>query len=280
MHKYGPLSPVIIVALLAVGCGGGGGGGGDGEEITVEITAPSDGATYDPGDQVLVEANVTKPDGVNVEVKFYIDDEYKDHDLNGPDYQYDWDTTGLPEREYTIRVTAYDMASPQDSGSDTITVNLGASQFTVYAGPEEVAAGGIVTVSVYMKGATATPAGYQMTVEYDEELELANGADSVSPGEAVPAAPDYIIAKNVSTLGQIRVAVVGWDDTGKQIRDFLPGGTEVLNIDLRATGSAGDAPQVRIISTPADGTPLELWTRTATELTPAPATGDGTVTIQ
>ncbi len=276
MYRYWALASLTIPALIAAGCGGGGNGGGDGEEIAVVIVQPSAGANVEPGTVVVVTASVAVPPGISAGVEFYIDDDLRKTDTTLP-YQYNWNTAGL-QGEYEIKATAYDVGSPQNSDTETITVTVGASQFRVYAGDKEVAAGEVVTVSVYMSAEPSTPAGYQMTVEYDEtKLELANGADSVAPGDAVPAAPDYIMVKNVGTPGQIRVAVVGWDDSAKQIQNFIAERSELLRIDLRATGSAGDTPAVNILNAP---TPVEFWTSGATQIAPDPQRRDGTVTIQ
>ncbi len=278
MYRYWALSSLTILALITVGCGGGGGnGGGDGEEITVTIIQPSAGESIEPGPVVVVTASVIASPSISPGVKFYIDDDLRKTDTTLP-YQYDWHTAGLEEREYQIKATAYDVGSPEDSDTATITVTVGASQFTVYAGDAEVPAGEVVTVSVYMSAAPSAPAGYQMTVEYDEtKLELANGVDSVSPGDAVPAAPNHIMVTNTGIPGQIRVAIVGWDDTAKQIQNFIAGQTELLKIDLRATGTAGDTPAVNILNAP---TPVEFWTAVATQIAPDPQRRDGTVTIQ
>ena len=267
----------IILALLAVGCGGGGGGGSD--PITLTITSPTNGATVNQGSLVAIAASVSASAGV-ARVEFYVDDTYKYTDSAGPTYEYSWNTAGYAPGSYIIKVTAYDLAVPPNLLSKTVTVNVTIAGFAVYAQGGTVSQSGTISVPIHLVNPTATPAGYQMTVKYDPvKLELVSGAASVQPGTAVPAAPNRIIAKNTATAGKITIAVVGWNNSTKQIVDLITTNTQLLTIQFRAIGTAG-ATTIDIDETAGATTPLQLWKRDATKITPGPAAVDGVVTIQ
>ena len=149
--------------------------------------------------------------------------------------------------------------------------------YTVYGENTEVAQGGTTTVSIYLAKPPATPAGYQMTINYDaSKLELVGGAQAVQIGAAVPAAPNHIIAKNVSTAGVIQVTVVGWN--GSSIVNLSTTNNEILNIQFRAIGTAGET-DIVIDTTPEAPTPLQLWTSGASQIEPPESVIDGKVTI-
>ncbi len=174
-----------------------------------------------------------------------------------------------------MRVTGYDADTPQHSASKEITVNLTVSGFTVYTEDVQATQGNPVTVTVHVANVPSPPAGYQMTVGYDSgKLQLANGADSVQPGNAVPT--NHLIAKNVAMAGEIRVAIVGWNDVTKQIQNLSTANTALLTIQFQATAAGSAAIEVDPENAP---TPLQFWTSQATKITPGPATSDGAVTI-
>jgi len=149
--------------------------------------------------------------------------------------------------------------------------------YTVYGEETVVAQGGTATVSIYLAKPPTTPAGYQMTIKYeDSKLELVGEGDAVQAGAAVPASPNHIIAKNVSTAGVIQVTVVGWN--GSNIVNLSSSNNEILNIQFRAIGTAGTT-MIDIDPTGAE-TPLEMWTSSATQVPTSPTVVDGSVTIQ
>ena len=157
----------------------------------------------------------------------------------------------------------------------------GAREFSVYADSVEVAQNSTFALPIRIANVpSAPPAGYQMTIRYDDsKLELLSGASSVHPGSVVPAAPNRIIAKDVGTPGQIRVAMLGWSQSENNILNLITTNTQLLTIQFRAIGSLG--PTTIEIDDAADApTPLQLWTREATRITPGPVAVDGTVTIQ
>jgi len=158
------------------------------------------------------------------------------------------------------------------NGGDEPTV------YTIYGENAEVAQGATTAVSIYLAEPPVTPAGYQMTINYDAgKLELVGGVAAVQAGAAVPASPNHIIAKNVSTPGVIQVAVVGWD--GSNIVNLNTSTSELLNIQFRAIGAPGVV-AIDIDTTAEAPTPLELWTSNATQVPTTPTVVDGTVTIQ
>ncbi len=143
--------------------------------------------------------------------------------------------------------------------------------YTVYGENAEVAQGG-----------PATPAGYQMTINYnDSKLELVGGDSSVQAGAAVPASPNHIIANNVSTPGVIpgviQVTVVGWN--GSEIVNLSTSNNEILSIQFQAVGDPGVV-AIDIDTTAEAPTQLQLWTSGASQIGPPEAVIDGTVTIQ
>jgi len=150
--------------------------------------------------------------------------------------------------------------------------------YTVYGENTEVAQGDTTTVSIYLAKPPVTPAGYQMTIKYDDsKLQLAGGVGAVQAGAAVPASPNHIIAKNVSTAGVIQVTVVGWN--GSNIVNLSTTTNEILNIQFQAIGGPGVV-AIDIDTTAEAPTPLELWTSSATQVPTIPTVVDGTVTIQ
>ena len=150
--------------------------------------------------------------------------------------------------------------------------------YTVYGKDIEVAQGGTTMVSIYLAKPPATPAGYQMTINYDDsKLQLVGGVSAVQAGAAVPAAPNHIIAKNVSAAGVVQVTVVGWN--GSNIVNLSTTNNEILSIQFLAIGTAG-ATVIDIDTTAGAPTPLELWTSSAEQVPDTPAVIDGTVTIQ
>jgi len=150
--------------------------------------------------------------------------------------------------------------------------------YTVYGEKAEVAQGGTTTVSIYLAKPPATPAGYQMTINYDaSKLELVGGMGAVQVGAAVPASPNHIIAKNASTVGVIQVTVVGWN--GSNIVNLNTGTSELLNIQFRAIGAPGVV-AIDIDTTAGAPTQLQLWTSGASQIEPPVAVIDGAVTIQ
>ena len=150
--------------------------------------------------------------------------------------------------------------------------------YTVYGEIAQVAQGGTTTVSIYLAKPPATPAGYQMTINYDDsKLELVDGAEAVEVGAAVPASPNHIIARNVSTAGVVQVTVVGWNDS--EIVNLSTTNNEILSIQFQAIGTAG-ATIIDIDTTAGAPTQLQLWTSGASQIEPPAAVIDGTVTIQ
>ncbi len=149
--------------------------------------------------------------------------------------------------------------------------------YTVYGENTAVAQGGTTTVSIYLAKPPATPAGYQMTIRYDDsKLELLGGVGSVQAGAAVPASPNHIISRNVSTAGVVQVAVVGWN--GSDIVNLSTTNNEILNIQFRAIGAPGVVAIVIDITAGAP-TQLQLWTSGASQIAPPTAVTDGSVTI-
>ena len=150
--------------------------------------------------------------------------------------------------------------------------------YTVYGENAEVAQGGTTAVSIYLAVPPSTPAGYQMTINYDDsKLELVNGAEAVQVGAAVPASPNHIIAKNTSTAGVVQVTVVGWN--GSEIVNLSTTNNEILNIQFQAIGAPGVV-AIDIDTTAGAPTQLQLWTSGASQIGPPTAVIDGTVTIQ
>ena len=150
--------------------------------------------------------------------------------------------------------------------------------YTVYGGNADVVQGGTTAVSIYLAKPPATPAGYQMTINYDDsKLELVGGDSSVQAGAAVPASPNHIIANNVSTPGVIQVTVVGWN--GSNIVNLNTSTSELLNIQFHAIGGPGVV-AIDIDITAEAPTQLQLWTSNATQVPTTPTVIDGTVTIQ
>jgi len=150
--------------------------------------------------------------------------------------------------------------------------------YTVYGEDTTVAQGGTTTVSIYLAKPPSTPAGYQMTINYDDsKLELVGGVGAVQAGAAVPASPNHIIAKNVSTPGVIQVTVVGWN--GSEIVNLSTTNNEILSIQFQAIGTAGET-DIVIDTTAGAPTQLQLWTSGASQIAPPTAVIDGTVTIQ
>jgi len=144
--------------------------------------------------------------------------------------------------------------------------------YTVYGENAEVAQGGTTTVSIYLAKPPATPAGYQMTINYnDSKLELVGGDSSVQAGAAVPASPNHIIANNVSTPGVIQVTVVGWN--GSEIVNLSTSNNEILSIQFQAVGDPGVV-AIDIDTTAEAPTQLQLWTSGASQIGP-PAAGSG-----
>ncbi len=149
--------------------------------------------------------------------------------------------------------------------------------YTVYGENAEVAQGGTTTVSIYLAKPPSTPAGYQMTINYDDsKLELVGGVSSVQAGAAVPASPNHIISKNVSTAGVVQVTVVGWN--GSNIVNLSTTNNEILNIQFQAIGGPGVV-AIDIDTTAGAPTQLQLWTSGASQIAPPVAVIDGTVTI-
>lgn len=150
--------------------------------------------------------------------------------------------------------------------------------YTVYGENAEVAQGGTTTVSIYLAKPPSTPAGYQMTINYDDsKLELVDGAEAVQVGAAVPAAPNHIISKNVSTAGVVQVTVVGWN--GSEIVNLSTTNNEILSIQFQAVGDPGVV-AIDIDTTAEAPTQLQLWTSGASQIAPPTAVIDGTMTIQ
>ena len=150
--------------------------------------------------------------------------------------------------------------------------------YTVYGEIAQVAQGGTTTVSIYLAAPPATPAGYQMTINYDDsKLQLVGGVSSVQAGAAVPASPNHIISKNVSTAGVVQVTVVGWN--GSNIVNLSTTNNEILNIQFQAIGGPGVV-AIDIDTTAGAPTQLQLWTGGASQIGPPTAVIDGTVTIQ
>ena len=152
----------------------------------------------------------------------------------------------------------------------------GPDTYTIYGEDTEVAQGGLTTVSIYLAKPPATPAGYQMTINYDDDkLELVGGINAVQVGAAVPASPNHIISKNASAAGVIQVAVLGWN--GSDIVNLDTGNSELLSIQFQAIGTG--AATIDVDPTGA-ATPLQLWTSSATLISDSPTVTDATVTIQ
>jgi len=273
MRRCGMIILLAVVAALAAGCGGGGGEPGPVPAITVLIAAPAAGANIDIGTTVQISAEAEAGAGV-ARVEFSIDGTLIHTDSVNP-YQANWDTNGYSAGPHTVRVTGYDADTPQHSTYKEITVNLTISGFTVYTENVQATQGSPVTVTVRLANAPSTPAGYQMTVGYDSgKLQLANGADSVQPGSAVPA--NHLIAKNVTTAGVVQVAIVGWNDATKQIQNLSTTNTALLTMQFEPTAAGSAAIDIDPENAP---TPLQFWTSQATKITPGPAVSEGTVTI-
>ncbi len=272
MRRCGMIILLVGVAVATAGCGGGG-GPGPAPAITVRITAPTAGASIDIGTTAVIRAEVEAEAGV-ARVEFRIDGNLI-HTSSVKPYQASWDANGYSVGPHTVRVTGYDADTPQHSTYREITVNLAISGFTVYTENVQATQGSPVTVTVHLANAPSTPAGYQMTVGYDSgKLQLANGADSVQPGNAVPT--NHLIAKNVATAGVVRVAIVGWNDATKQIQNLSATNTALLTMQFEATAAGSAAIDIDPENAP---TPLQFWTSQATKITPGPAVSEGTVTI-
>ncbi|MCK4324463.1 MAG: hypothetical protein KAW89_08040 [Armatimonadetes bacterium] len=155
--------------------------------------------------------------------------------------------------------------------------NGGPDVYTVYGENAEVGQGGTTAVSIYLAKPPATPAGYQMTINYDDsKLQLVGGMGAVQVGAAVPASPNHIIAKNVSTAGVVQVTVVGWN--GSEIVNLSTTNNEILSIQFQAIGPPGVV-AIDIDTTAGAPTQLQFWTSGASQIAPPTAVIDGTVTI-
>lgn len=179
-----------------------------------------------------------------------------------------------------IAVLAIAVAVAAGCGGDHGPV--GPTGFTVYPDSVEVAQNSTVELSIRMVNSpqATPPAGFQMTIRYDDsKLELTNGVAWVHPGNVVPASPNRIVAKSVSASGEIRVAMLGWSQGENEIMDLVTSNTQLLLLEFRAVGAPG--PTTIEIDDSADApTPLQLWTKEATQITSGPTVLPGMVTIQ
>ena len=158
----------------------------------------------------------------------------------------------------------------------------GPSEFSVYPDDIEVAQNSTVELSILIVNTpqATPPAGFQMTIRYENsKLELVDGVSSVQPGNVVPASPDRLVAKNASTPGEVRVAMLGWSQSENEIVDLVASNTQLLSLQFRAIGAPGPT-TIEIDDSTGAPTPLQLWTKEATQITPGPTVLAGTVTIQ
>ena len=93
------------------------------EPPTCEITTPSNGASFDFGDSLLITVNASDPDGSIDSVSFYVDKELQYTDDSQP-YEYTWNTVRNTIGDRLITVIAVDDEGLSGADSITIQVNL------------------------------------------------------------------------------------------------------------------------------------------------------------
>ncbi|MDP5172660.1 MAG: Ig-like domain-containing protein, partial [Bacteroidia bacterium] len=228
-----------VVIVVDANSGGGGGSGGLKKPV-VTLTKPLDGATFNPGDQVLVNATATDADGTITEVKFY---------LNGVHYAtqkvaaYNANLKNVQAGVYQLMAIGFD----NDGLSDTSIVN-----YTVGSGG---GSGG---------GTTGKP-----VVEIIDPLDGSNfnPGDNVSV-EATATDADGAITKvdfylngvkwrtekvapytgsiNNVQPGQYQLMAIGYDNDGKT-------DTSIVTYTVGGSTGGGATPPVVEIITPVDG---------------------------
>ncbi|MEM8523842.1 MAG: Ig-like domain-containing protein [Bacteroidota bacterium] len=108
--------------------GGDNGGGTDEVDPVVNFTQPTDGQTFEEGDNIQVTASASDEDGTISKVDLYLDDVFVRTETNAP---YDWGDQQGQDTElenmqpgmYDLRVVATDNDGNTDSETITIVVN-------------------------------------------------------------------------------------------------------------------------------------------------------------
>ena len=103
-----------------------GGGGGSGQAPTVELTSPSDGASFIAPANIAIAATAGDSDNDLDRVNFYNGGSLLFSDSSSP-YGYDWQ--GVPAGSYLVRAVAVDEAghSTEDTANITVTSSSGCS---------------------------------------------------------------------------------------------------------------------------------------------------------
>jgi len=89
-----------------------------------KITSPVNGNEISIGTTLTITVNAEDPNGYIREVKFFIDDIGK-HSTSGFPYQYCWDTKGLSEGSYKIKVVVTDNSGKDHSDQVKVTLTYG-----------------------------------------------------------------------------------------------------------------------------------------------------------
>jgi hypothetical protein len=123
---------------------------------TVSVSSPVNGATVK--DTIAVSATATdNSDGTGVDkVEFYIDDILKSTDTTSP-YAYPWDSKSVSDGSHTIKVKAYDKATPVNSAtSATITVSVDNADKTAPSTPTNFKVSASTTDSISLSWTAST----------------------------------------------------------------------------------------------------------------------------
>jgi uncharacterized protein (TIGR02145 family) len=88
-----------------------------------EITYPEDKSSFGKGDIINIMVDARDPNGNNLEVRFYINDEGVYSTTNFP-YHFDWDTDGFEDGEYLIQASVIDNEGKKASDSRLISISL------------------------------------------------------------------------------------------------------------------------------------------------------------
>lgn len=214
---------------------------------TANLTAPADGATV--SGTVAVTADATDNIGVT-NVEFYVGGSILGSDASAP-YAYSWDTTGLANGSYTLRVRAQDPAGNWSAFSDrTVTVNNVASSDTTAPTVALTAPANNATVSATQNlAATASDNVGVTSVEFYLDGQLL-GSDTSAPysyswntttatnGSHVVTAKAYDVANNVTTSASVTVTVnnQGAGSQGGSTSFELPGVKSSTTASFQADG--------------------------------------------
>ena len=251
----------LLLALLLIGAVAAADG------LSVEITGPQDGAEVSGLVKVQVRARSEAAPVLAIEVAM--------GDLtatvDGGEGVVAFDAGELEPGFYEVLATAEDQAG--NRGEARIQVDVVARhglRIWMDCRPEEVAPGERFTVHAHLSS-TDDVAGFQLVMTWDEAvLELADGAESVMRGAAVPdGAPPSIV--NAETDGELTVLLIAPE------ADFAADESEILVVSMAVRGDA-PAGEVQLRWGAAPGQILICDSR-ARLVEPGPERVDGSVTI-